>query len=94
MKKLAIYVGLVVGFIAGSWAGRDPYERLERAVRGFLKQPTVQSKLQSAAKRASTEQDATRGTATRAIPKASPEGTNGTQKVSSKVSNISETAGI
>jgi hypothetical protein len=98
MKKLALLVGLGAGFVAGSWAGRAPYERLETMVRNALKQPKVQRTLHSAADGAATARDAALDAATGAIDEASKAATDaideatkrvatGTQKVASKAGN-------
>ena len=49
MKKLTLLVGLGAGFVAGSWAGRGPYERVEAMVRNVMKQPKVQTTVHTAA---------------------------------------------
>ena len=98
MKKLALFVGLGAGFVAGSWTGRAPYERLETIGRNVLKQPKVQTTLHTAAEGAATVRDAALDAATGAIDEASKAATDaidettrrvatGTQKVASKVGN-------
>jgi hypothetical protein len=42
-----------VGFILGSAAGREPYERLERAARQIAHRPEVQEKIHAAKQEAS-----------------------------------------
>ncbi len=98
MKKLALLVGLGAGFVAGSWAGRSPYERLETTVRNVLKQPKVQTTLHTAADGGASVRDAALDAATGVIDEASKAATDaideatrrvatGTQKVASKVGN-------
>jgi hypothetical protein len=41
MKKVAFMLGLGVGFLLGSRAGRGPYEGLEEKVRSFRERPEV-----------------------------------------------------
>ena len=99
MKKLTLLVGLGAGFVAGSWAGRGPYERVEAMVRNVMKQPKVQTTVHTAADGAATPlrdaaMDAATGTideaskaATDAIAETTREAATGTQKVASKVGN-------
>lgn len=44
MKKLIFVLGLGIGFVVGSRAGRAPYEQLERAARNVAEDPTVREK--------------------------------------------------
>ena len=85
MKKLTLVFGLAVGFIAGSWAGRRPYESLEGAVKGMLRDPEVRNTLESAAESASVARDAALGATADVIDEASKRITNGAHKVASKV---------
>ncbi len=98
MKKLTLLVGLGAGFVAGSWAGRGPYERVEAMVRNVMKQPKVQTTVHTAADGAATVRDAAMDAATGTIDEASKAATDaiaettrraatGTQKVASKVGN-------
>ena len=100
MKKVAFVAGMGAGFVAGSWAGRGPYQRLEEVVRQVLKQPKVQATLESAAGNVAAVRDATLDAATGAIDDASRAATGaieetsrkvaaGTEKVASKVGNSS-----
>lgn len=41
MKKLLLLIGIALGFIASSRAGREPYERIEAKVREIWKRPNV-----------------------------------------------------
>jgi hypothetical protein len=100
MKKLAFILGVGVGFVVGSWAGRGPYRRIEDVARHVVKQPKVQKTLHSAAESAAAVRDATLDAATDAIDDASKAATgaieenarkvaNGTQTVASKVGGSS-----
>lgn len=42
MRKLAIFIGIAVGFILGSCAGRAPYEKLQERVTRLRQKPEVQ----------------------------------------------------
>jgi len=57
MKKLLVFVGtgIGIGYLLGSRAGRDPYERLEGGVRNFAGRPEVHDRL-DAAQRAASQQ--------------------------------------
>lgn len=70
MKKLALLMGMVGGFVLGSWAGRAPFERLEGAFRNMAKQPKVQTSLHNAAESAGAVRDATLDAATGAFGQA------------------------
>jgi hypothetical protein len=41
MKRVILLVGLGAGFVAGSRAGRRPYDRLEAKVRSLASRPEV-----------------------------------------------------
>lgn len=91
MKKFTLLTGMGAGFVAGSWAGRAPYEHLEGLVRSVMKQPKVQATLHAAADSAATARDATLDAASRSatdyFDEAARNLTTGTQKVASKVGN-------
>jgi hypothetical protein len=59
VRKLALFVGMAIGFVAGSWAGRGPYERLKGAVCQSMKQPKVQASMQSVTDSVVAVRDAT-----------------------------------
>ncbi len=42
MKKMAFLMGLGIGFVLGSKAGRGPYEELEHKVRSLRQRPEVE----------------------------------------------------
>jgi hypothetical protein len=41
MRKVLLLVGAAIGFVWGSRAGREPYDRLERAVRDLAQRPEI-----------------------------------------------------
>ena len=41
MRKLSMAVGAAIGFLAGSRAGREPYEKLEGKARSIARRPDV-----------------------------------------------------
>lgn len=90
MKKLVLCVGMAVGFVAGSWAGRAPFERLEAALRNVTKQPKVQSSLQSAAESAGAVRDATLDAAAGAFGQAADAATEAFDGAAKKVVNRTE----
>jgi hypothetical protein len=55
MKKLVFVIGVGVGFILGSKAGRGPYEGLEEKVRSLRERPEVEEAVERA-KGAANEQ--------------------------------------
>jgi hypothetical protein len=48
MKKVILLLGVAVGFVLGSRAGRRPYEQLEANVRRIAARPEVQSTVDQA----------------------------------------------
>ncbi|MDO5661531.1 MAG: hypothetical protein Q4G40_02445 [Brachybacterium sp.] len=48
MKKIIFALGLGIGFVVGSRAGRGPYEQLERTARNVAEDPTVREKVDQA----------------------------------------------
>jgi hypothetical protein len=71
MKKYVLFLGLGTGFIAGSWAGRAPYEQLQRTARSVMKQPKVKTSLESAVESAQAARDVALDAATDAVEKVS-----------------------
>lgn len=47
-NKLVFVSGVAVGYVIGTRAGRDSYEKLKVKVRGFWQSPTVQDKVTDA----------------------------------------------
>jgi len=43
MKRAAFIVGAAVGYVLGTRAGRERYEQIKKAARGFAQNPAVQS---------------------------------------------------
>ncbi len=54
MKKLLLLLGIGLGFVLGSRAGRAPYERLEGKARDLAGRPEVTDAFDAAAEKAST----------------------------------------
>jgi hypothetical protein len=48
MSKVMLLLGVAVGFVLGSRAGRRPYEQLEATVRRIAARPEVQSTVDQA----------------------------------------------
>lgn len=84
MKKFTLLVGVGIGFIAGSWAGRRPYETIEATLKGVVKDPDVQKTLSSATESAAAARDAAHDAAVDVIEDASTRIANGAEKVASK----------
>ncbi len=87
MKKLVLFVGVGIGFIVGSWAGRGPYERLKSAVRDVKRRRQVQSTLQSAAESAAAVRDPTRNAMREGIDEATNAAAWAIDQTSKKISN-------
>ncbi len=45
--KLVLLVGIGIGYVLGARAGRERYEEIKRAVRGFWNDPRVQHQVQN-----------------------------------------------
>lgn len=45
--KLALLVGIGIGYVLGARAGRERYEQIKRAVGGFWNDPRVQHQVQN-----------------------------------------------
>lgn len=79
MKKLIFLVGAVIGFIAGSAAGRGPYEQLVAKGKEVSENPTVQEKARQAKDRATqVAQDTTASVKDRVSSSASDRPADGT----------------
>jgi hypothetical protein len=42
MRKVFLLAGAAIGFVLGSRAGRETYDRLERAIRELAQRPEIQ----------------------------------------------------
>ncbi len=58
MKKLLLLVGVAIGFVLGSRAGRTPYERLEAQLRQLAGRPEVRGAVDAAFDKATDLTDA------------------------------------
>ncbi|MDQ0661661.1 hypothetical protein QFZ35_000159 [Arthrobacter ulcerisalmonis] len=74
MKNKLIFVsGVAVGYVLGTRAGRDSYEKLKLKVRGFWESQTVQDKVSGAAQTLETNAPGVREQASQALKKAKEE---------------------
>ena len=87
MKRFLLLLGMGIGFVLGSKAGRAPYERLERTVREFRRRPQVRASLRSVSDTAAAVRDATLDAANGAIDEASRKITDESNAVGSKVAS-------
>ena len=87
MKRLLLLVGMGIGFVLGSKAGRAPYERLERTVRELLRRPQVSTPMHSVSDTAAAARDATLDAANGAIDEASRKITDGSSRAGSRVAS-------
>lgn len=53
-KKITFVAGLAIGFVAGSAAGREPFDQLKAQVTGVANDPEVRRKAAQAADKAKT----------------------------------------
>jgi tRNA A37 threonylcarbamoyladenosine dehydratase len=81
MKKLLLLVGIGLGFIAGSKAGRAPYERLEEKIRQVSGRPEVKQVVDAAS-------DTVEAVTDHAVKAATDKVADVSDKVSAKVSSI------
>ena len=93
MKKMMLFLGLAVGFVAGSKAGREPYERLETTFRQISGRPEVQQAVQAASDTVDAVTDKAAAAASDAVTAASNKVTDVTEKVESKMKSVPSKAG-
>jgi hypothetical protein len=93
MKKMMLFLGLAVGFVAGSKAGREPYERLESTFRQISGRPEVQEAVQAASDTVDAVTDLAVSAARDTVTAASNKVTDVTEKVESKVKSVPSKAG-
>jgi hypothetical protein len=74
MKNKLIFVsGVAVGYVLGTGAGKDSYEKLKVKVRGFWESQTVQDKVSGAAQTLKTKTPGVGEEASQALKKAKEE---------------------
>jgi hypothetical protein len=78
-NKLVFVSGVAVGYVLGTRAGRDSYEKLKVKVRGFWESPTVQDKVSDAAESLRNKAPEVREQASQALKKAKEEITGALQ---------------
>lgn len=52
LKKAAFVAGFGIGFLVGSYMGREPYEKVQAKVTGVYEDPEVRRKVQEGAEKA------------------------------------------
>jgi hypothetical protein len=72
-NKLIFLSGVAAGYVLGTRAGRDSYEKLKVKVRGFWESQTVQNKVSGAAQTLRTKAPEVREQASQALKKAKQE---------------------
>lgn len=82
--KLALLVGIGIGYVLGARAGRERYEQIKRAVGGFWNDPRVQHQVQNvedfAKDKAPDVVDFLSDTAKKVVHSTSATGKTGTRK--------------
>ena len=71
MKKIALLLGGIAGFLLGSYVGRGPYERVQARVRQLRGRPEVQRVADQVTESAEQLGDVASGTASKAADRAS-----------------------
>lgn len=90
MKKIALLLGGIAGFLLGSYAGRGPYERVEAWARQLRGRPEVQRVADQVTESAGQLSDVTTGTASKAADRASEAAADA---VGSVADRVTETVG-
>lgn len=78
-NKLVFVSGVAVGYVLGTRAGRDSYEKLKVKVRGFWQDPTVHDKVSDAAGAIRNKAPEVQGQASQAVKKEKEEITGALQ---------------
>jgi hypothetical protein len=71
MKRIALVIGGIVGFLLGSYAGRGPYDRLKARARQLRGRPEVQRVADQVTESAGQLSEAATATASKAADRAS-----------------------
>ncbi|HUC13511.1 MAG TPA: hypothetical protein VMS00_03575 [Acidimicrobiales bacterium] len=85
MKKIALLLGGISGFLLGSYAGRGPYERLEAWARQLRGRPEVQRVADQVTESAVQLSDVATGTASKAADRASEAAADAVGSVTDRV---------
>jgi hypothetical protein len=68
MKKITLLVGVAAGFVLGSRAGREPYDKIEAKVKATLNRKDVQDALDEAKSTATEQVSAVAGKVAAKVP--------------------------
>jgi len=90
LKKIALLLGGIAGFLLGSYAGRGPYERVEAWARQVRGRPEVQRAADQVAESAGQLSDVATGAAAKAAERASE---SAADAVGSVADRVAETVG-
>jgi hypothetical protein len=85
MKKIALLLGGITGFLLGSYAGRGPYERMQAWVRQLRGRPEVQRVADQVTESAGQLSDVATGTASKAADRASEAAADAVESVADRV---------
>jgi len=85
MKRAALLLGGIAGFLLGSYAGRGPYERVEAWARRLRGRPEVQRVADQVTESAGQLSDVATGTAFKAADRASEAAVGAVESVADRV---------
>lgn len=89
MKKLLLLLGIGVGFVAGSRAGKAPYEKLMNTLRGVTGRPEVENVVATVSQKVDDVTDKVND----ATDKVGAKVGDATDKVAAKVDDVTDKAG-
>ena len=85
MKKITLVIGGIAGFLLGSYAGRGPYERVERWARQLRGRPEVQRVADQVTESAGQLSDVATSTASKAADHAADAASETVESVTDRV---------
>ncbi|MGD0808718.1 MAG: hypothetical protein ABSA91_03310 [Acidimicrobiales bacterium] len=85
MRKIALLLGGIAGFLLGSYAGRGPYERVAALARQLRGRPEVQRVADQVTESAGQLSDVATGTASKAADRASEAAVDVVESVADRV---------
>jgi len=86
--KATFLVGLAIGFIAGTRAGRERYEQMKKLAQQTVQSPPVQKATQAAGQKAAELGKAAKDKATTQVPKLTETAKNSASKVRGQLDRL------